>query len=201
MSNFNIPPAVEEAVVTRIYRQADELRWAHLQDEDRTRLYQKWTEDPEIGGRLVDFVGQMANIRPWLKDCPMKEYARARRGIGKYSKYVSKPAATLEEIIARTLGPEWEVVPGTIQQKPMRALVRESGTEDVERNFATGSVERAGFKHLLWPAILDRSKGESAPWTICVVDRFLDPLGPDDKAEHRRVADFLGIDIVYFNEM
>ncbi|MFK4111701.1 hypothetical protein [Streptomyces sp. NPDC002176] len=199
MTDYKIPPTVEKAVVTRIYCQADEARWPHLQDVDRTRLYREWTEDPEIGGRLLDFVGQQANIRPWLKDCPMKEYERARRGEGKYAKYVSRPAATLEQMVAAILGPGWEVIPGTTQQKPMRARIREVGVEDEERHFVAGTA--ANLKHLVWPAILDRSTGETWPWMICVVDPFRAPVSPEKKEEHRRMAEFLGVRVVYFNEM
>ncbi|MEW1701144.1 hypothetical protein [Streptomyces sp. NPDC091278] len=199
MTTYKISPSVEKTVVTRIYDQAAKAHWSHLSDEDRTRLYQQWTEDPEIGGRLLDFVEQVANIRPWLKDCPMKEYERARRGETKYAKYVTRPAATLEEIIAATLGADWEVIPGTVRQKPMRAKVREIGAEEDERHFVAGPA--ASLKHLVWPAILDRSKGETGPWTICVVDPFRDPVTPEKKEEHRSVTEFLGVRVIYFNEM
>jgi hypothetical protein len=197
VTDYKIPPNVEKLVVTRIYAQADEAQWPHLQDADRTRLYREWTMDPEIGGRLLGFVEQQANIRPWLKDCPMKEYERARRGEGKYAKYVSRPAATLEQMVKATFGTDWEVIPGTIRQKPMRARIREAGTEE-ERNFVVGSA--AHLKHLAWPALLDRSNGETWPWTICVVNPFRAPVPPEKKEEHRRVAEFLGLRIIYFNE-
>ncbi|MEV0636971.1 hypothetical protein AB0I77_18825 [Streptomyces sp. NPDC050619] len=199
MTDYKIPSDVEAAVVTRIYEYADEARWTHLQDADRTRLYQEWTDDPEIGGRLIGFVGQTANIRPWLKDCPMKEYGRARRGVGKYAKYVKNRAATLDEMVEKALGVEWEIVPGSKRQKPMRAKVRKIGYEDDERNFVAGAA--SSLKHLVWPAILDRSSGETSPWMICVVDPFLDPLTLEQKAEHQRIAAFLGVRIIYFNEM
>ncbi|MFE1166179.1 hypothetical protein [Nocardiopsis sp. NPDC058789] len=201
MTDYKIPAAVEEDVVTRIYAQADEARWQHLQDADRTRLYREWTEDSEIGGRLLGFVGQRSNIRPWLKDCPMKEYERARRGEGKYAKYVSRPAATLEEMVKTVVGAEWQVVPGTSRQKPMRARIREVGSEDEERHFVVGQLTPGNLKHLLWPAIIDRSSGPSWPWTICIVDPFRAPVTPEQKDSHRRLADFLGVQIVYFTEM
>ncbi|SNQ51961.1 conserved hypothetical protein [Frankia canadensis] len=199
MTDYKIPRDLEKDVVTRIYTKADEAQWRHLQDAERTRLYQEWTEDPEIGGRLLGFVGQQSNIRPWLKDCPMKEYERARRGEGKYAKYVMRPAATLEQMVAATAGRGWEIISGTIQQKPMRARIREVGTETEERHFVAGPV--ANLKHLLWPAILDLSNGGIWPWTICVVDPFRAPVPPERREEHRRVANFLGVQVVYFEEM
>lgn len=199
MTDYKIPIEVEAAVLTRVFEQAAEADWLNLQDSDRTRLYQQWTDDPEVGGRLIGFVGMAANVRPWLKDGPMKEYQRARRGVGKYAKYVKRPAATIDEIIAKTLGAEWESVPRSKRQKPMRAKVRRVGSEDDELHFVAGPD--ASFKHLVWPAILDRSGGETAPWTICVIDPFLNPLTREDKAQHERLAKFLGVRVIYFNEM
>ncbi|MCK9921141.1 hypothetical protein MXD61_04330 [Frankia sp. AgPm24] len=198
MTNYNIPAAVEEAVVTRIYAEAHEAGWPHLQDADRTSMYQKWTDDPEIGLRLLDFVGQAANIRPWLKDCPMKEYERARRGKSKYARYVAQPAATLEQIVEGILGREWEVIPGSMQDKPWRARIRRIETEE-ERHFVAGSV--ASLKHMMWPAIIDRSNGETWPWTICVFDPFQSPVTVEKRADNERLAKFLGVDIVYFKEV
>lgn len=199
MTDYNIPVQVEAAVLTRVFAQAAEADWLNLQDADRTRLYQEWTDDPEVGGRLVGFVGQAANVRPWLKDGPMKEYQRARRGVGKYAKYVKKPAATIDEIIEKTLGGEWETIPGSKRQKPMRAKVRRMGMEEEELHFVAGPA--ASFKHLVWPAILDRSNGETAPWTICVIDPFLNPLRREEKVQHQCLATFLGVRVIYFNEM
>ncbi|MFE2326641.1 hypothetical protein ACFXD5_22365 [Streptomyces sp. NPDC059385] len=199
MTDYKIPTAVEAAVVTRLYEHAGRKRWTHLQDADRTRLYQEWTDDPDIGGRLIDFLGQSANVRPWIKDGPMKEYERSRRGLGKYAQYVQQQAATLEEIIERSLGGEWEILPGSKKLKPIRATVRRVGQEIEELHFVTGQTSQ--FKHLVWPAILDRANGETAPWTICVVDPFLNPLTREQKAEHARLAKFLGVRVVYFDEM
>lgn len=199
MTDYKIPTEVEAAVLTRVFAQAAEEDWTNLRDADRTRLYQRWTDDPEIGVRLVGFLGMAANVRPWLKDGPMKEYQRARRGEGRYAQYVTRRAATLEEIITKTLGADWEIVPRSKRLKPMRARVRRVGSEDDELHFVAGP--KKSFKHLAWPAILDRSGGETAPWMICVIDPFLDPVTREEKARHDRVARFLGVRIVYFNEI
>lgn len=198
MTYYKIPPSVEKAVVTKIYTQADDARWQHLQASDRTRLYQDWTEDPEIGGRLLDFVEQRANIRTWLKDCPMKEYERARRGEGKYARYVTRPAATLEQMATTTLGEDWEIVPESTRQKPLRARIRRVGSEDEEQNFVVG--KSSDLKHLVWPALFDLAKKGTWHWTICVIDPFRDPVTPERKEEYGQIADFLGIQIVYFSE-
>ncbi|MFD4546309.1 hypothetical protein [Streptomyces sp. NPDC058466] len=199
MSDYNIPPDVEAAVVTQLYAQAAELDWTHLNSTDRTRWYQSWTKDPEIGGRLIGFVGGTENIRPWLKDCPMKEYERARRGEGKYSAFITRHAATLEEVVAKTMGADWEIVEGTRAVKPLRVRIRRTGSEDDERHFVLG--EEPQLKHLLWPAVIDRSRGESYPWVVCVVDPFAAPLTVEQKSLHRRLENFLGVRVVYFSEI
>ncbi|MFJ3505293.1 hypothetical protein [Streptomyces sp. NPDC090135] len=199
MSKYNIPADVEDAVLRLVYSKAAQADWLALSDDERTRLYQRWTDDPEIGGRLIGHLDSAANVRPWLKDGPMKEYQRALRGGTKYAKYVSKPAATIEEIIEKTLGGEWEVVPRSKRQKPMRAKARKVGSEDEELHFVVGSS--SNFKNLLWPAILDRSNGQTAPWTICVIDAFTSPVTREERATHERVARFLGVRVIYFQEM
>ncbi|MFJ3162697.1 hypothetical protein [Streptomyces kanasensis] len=199
MSKYNIPTEVEEAVLKLVYSQAADADWFAQSDDEHTRLYQRWTDDPKIGGRLVGHLGSAANIRPWLKDIAMKEYPRALRGETKYAKYVSQPAATLEEIIEKSLGGDWELVPRSKRQKPMRAKARKIGAEDDELHFVAGPS--GSFKHLLWPAILDRSNGETAPWTICVIEPFSSPVTREAKALHDRVARFLGVRVIYFQEM
>lgn len=148
---------------------------------------------------MIGHLGSTANIRPWLKDIAMKEYPRALRGETKYAKYVSQPAATLEEIIEKSMGGEWDLVPRSKRQKPMRAKVRRIGAEDDELHFVAGPS--GSFKHLVWPAILDRSNGETAPWTICVIEPFSSPVTREDKALHDRLARFLGVRVIYFQEM
>ena len=44
-------------------------------------MYDRWLDDPAIGGYLTRFLSR-ERARVWLKDVPMKEYSRARNGIG-----------------------------------------------------------------------------------------------------------------------
>src|ERR1700733_2055700 len=107
MTSYSLPPALEADVVGSLYRQAAELKWTYLTAQDRTRHYQRWTEDPTIGGRLVLFTGKPENVRPWIKDGPMKEYTRATYGVGKYAQYVTQPPTPVGTLVARALGDGW----------------------------------------------------------------------------------------------
>ena len=74
-----LPDALRREVVAEAYRQAGELDWDGLTDKQRSATYDRWLDDPGIGHQLTRFLsGERARV--WLKDVPMKEYARARTG-------------------------------------------------------------------------------------------------------------------------
>lgn len=194
MSTYDLPPELEESVVRLLYQRAAELGWAHLTDSERTNQYQYWTDDPEIGGKLVLFIKKPEAVRVWMKDGPMKEYARAVNGIGKYSKFIDDDQIELRALIAKALGPGWLEVPGTQKIKPLRVTVCRKDDEGEERRFCWGPSR--DLKHLVWRAIADQAEGDSVPWILCVVSPFTRPATKSELAEHKRLATRLGLEIV-----
>ena len=85
MSRDKLLPALLRAqVVKAIYGDADRVGWQTLPLPDRTRAFNEWVEDDRIGGVLTQFMTP-EQARSWIKDGPMKEYARALRGAGRYA--------------------------------------------------------------------------------------------------------------------
>ncbi|MEU5356047.1 hypothetical protein CWI85_34970 [Streptomyces albidoflavus] len=191
MTKYAIPSDLEEEVVRLLYRRAADLNWTYLTDTERTRHYQTWTSDPEVGGRLLPFIGKPENVRPWLKDRPMKEYIRATYGVGKWAPLVVKPATPVSALVDRALGSGWNVDIETLDIKPLCVTIRHEDDEEMERRFAWGPMR--DFKHLAWAAIVAQAGGDALPWVICTVDSFVRKITPEQRATNERIAKRLGL--------
>ncbi|WP_424211998.1 hypothetical protein ACN20G_07795 [Streptomyces sp. BI20] len=198
MSTYALPPDLEEEIVRRLYGRAAELRWTYLPDSERTKRYQMWTADPEIGGKLIPFIGKPENVRPWIKDGPMKEYVRATYGVGKWASCVIEPATPVETLVTRALGPGWHVDLETLEIKPLRVTIRRDDDEEVEQRFAWAPIK--DFKHLAWAAISAQAEGDTHPWAICAVDSFVRPVTSKQKATHEKIARRLGLTLAHVTD-
>jgi hypothetical protein len=72
-----VPDAVRTELKARLWRIADQLRWAGLAASDKASLYEQWTRDPTIGGVLARFM-DARRVRVYLKDTLLKDYTRER---------------------------------------------------------------------------------------------------------------------------
>ncbi|MGW3327078.1 hypothetical protein [Streptomyces virginiae] len=187
-----IPNDLELEVVKRMYHEAEEAGWAYLPDTERTTIYHRWADDPQIGERLSLFIKTSAARRLWFKDGPMKEFSRALNGSGKYASLVAVPAADVGTLTTRALGPGWEPDESTRQVKPLRVLVRKD--EEAEW-FAWGGAH--ALRHLVYAALRAEANGDPTPWTLCVVTSFVKPLPVEEKAEHLRIGQRSGLKITH----
>ena len=55
------------------------MDWAHISISDRSKYYEAWAEDPDIGGRLAQ-VMDPSKIRVYLKDSIIGAYNKSKRG-------------------------------------------------------------------------------------------------------------------------
>lgn len=186
---------LEAKIVKKMFAEAEAAGWITLTDNQRSQLYARWMTDPEVGGRLTEFMSS-DRARVWIKDGPMKEYARARYGVGKYAEHVENPAAGVDLLVKRTLGSEWEVVPDSHKIKPLRVLIRNG--ED-ERHFTW--APSAQLKHLVWAAIKAEAAGGDIPWVLCVVGSFERPTPADEKESNERVGARCQLEIVHVDEL
>jgi hypothetical protein len=198
MSAYSLPRDLEEDVVRLMYQRAEEVNWPYLTDSERTEFYRLWTEDPAVGGRLLPFMGKPENVRPWMKDVPMKEYARAANGVGKYAPLVARPAAPVDVLVHKALGSGWTADPASLRIKPLRVTIHRDDDEEEERHFVWGPAR--DFKHLSWAAIAAQADGDARPWVVCVVDSFVRPVSSSQKATHQRLALRLGLEIKHVTD-
>ncbi|MDQ1815487.1 hypothetical protein RBA41_19485 [Massilia sp. CCM 9210] len=72
-----MPAKIRDNLRDKLWGLADELGWAILNDIDRSRLYERWTRDPAIGGQIAHFMDPR-KVRVYIKDSLIKPYERAR---------------------------------------------------------------------------------------------------------------------------
>jgi hypothetical protein len=174
-----IPTDLRREIAAEIIRRANELGWDDLLMSERTAMYEKWAADPELGGRLSVYLPR-DSVRVWIKDGPMKEYARARRGLGTYADLIEDPVRHEEGIATSAFGQDWSVVPGSIGVKPAHF----NATNGVEQCIVFwGHAGEA--KHLVWAAI-NTALNESP--TIVIVANRRNPTTHDDRRLIERVG-------------
>jgi hypothetical protein len=169
--------------VERIYEDADRIGWSDLSSVKRSAQYKEWVSDPDVGGLLAAFMSP-SQSRLWIKDGPMKEWARARAGVGKYAWMAPQSSQSPEVIVAMTLGSSWAVETESLRVKPLRVTV----TGEQASVVLAWGPER-DFKHLLWAALLAAANGDGREWVICVVDSFTKPTPSNVRSLQQRIAD------------
>lgn len=179
---MRIPREVEAKVVTKLYEDANRLDWAHLTPQQHSTQYAKWVEDPDVGGRLREFLST-GDARVWIKDGPMKEWSRAVSGVGKYANHVRDAQDVPARLVNRALGAEWQAEPATIQVKPLRVVARRGEDEAV----LTWAQAR-DLKHLVWAALTASAEGDTRQWVLCVIETFTKPTPANEKEAHHRLA-------------
>lgn len=149
MTRENLIPTVQLGnVVKALYEDAQAKDWVHMPVRERSQTYNAWVEDPRVGLILTNYMTPEA-ARAWIKDGPMKEYARALRGVGRYAKYGNQGGTTAHDFIQAALGEEWMLVEGTEGVKPFHAQA--INQTDTLAYLAWG--EARNFKNLVWAAL------------------------------------------------
>lgn len=73
---MSVPDPTRTAIKEKLWQRADDIGWATLSSTDKTHLYEAWTKDPKIGGRLGRYMGQ-GQVRVYIKDTLLKDYTRS----------------------------------------------------------------------------------------------------------------------------
>ena len=74
---MRMPDNVRDRLHDLIWSRADNLGWSALNDAERSRRYEQWTRDPEIGGTIAHYM-DARKVRVYIKDSLLKPYERAR---------------------------------------------------------------------------------------------------------------------------
>jgi hypothetical protein len=185
---LSFPNTVRDEVLRELYKQAELADWELMNSPQKSQQYARWIDDPAIGGRLTQF-HTAEDVRVWLKDVPMKEYARALDGVGPYAEYTSKRLSDISELIRRALGDQWTVVPGTLGEKPLHCSASD-GTH--VRYVCWGKP--GTFRDLVWAAVKMAIKIGNHPMVIVSIRDGQDVNG-EERREHERIAAHCGVDI------
>ena len=178
-----IPTAIREGVIKRLYTDAERLDWENLSVAEKTSQYAIWLEDEDVGGRLLRFRPSESEVRVWIKDGPMKEYSRALLGVGPCAGYVENPHCTPSSVVRATLGESWEAMPETIEIKPARCRASGPGGESI---VLWGKTE--DFKFLLFAA-LEIAVSEGAPEiTVAIVETAANPTAKPNREQMGQIA-------------
>ncbi|MGW4398360.1 hypothetical protein ACWEHA_24000 [Amycolatopsis nivea] len=189
MSVPKLPNEIREVVCRELYRQVHALDWESMSDRQKTEQYSLWVDDPAIGGELADhFTAE--GMRVWLKDGPMKEYARALEGVGPYAKYAVKKLTDIEVSVREALGREWHTVPGTLAEKPMHVTI----TDGADQRYVCWGQPHT-LRDLLWAAVREAVNAPARP-LIVVTLRENTSLTEDDKTFQDKVAAHCGLDLI-----
>lgn len=190
MAEIPVPQDVRDAVIRELYRQVSLLDWEDISAREKTKYYSQWVEDPSIGGKLADYY-TAEGMRVWLKDGPLKEYARALEDFGAFAKYTSRRLSPPSEFISQVLGNAWTIIPGSIGEKPMHCLI----TNNTQRRYVCWGKPRT-FRDLLWAAV---NKALSMPTRPMIVVYLSEErtVSPHLKHLHERIATHCSIDLAY----
>lgn len=178
-----MPADVRARVAKTILERSIAAGWEDLNSRQRSGLYNAWVVDPQIGGVIGEYLPP-EKIRVWIKDGPMKEYARARRGLGPYAQYVPDVEPMEEEITSRVLGAGWHFVPGSVDVKPSRFRA-----SDGETTVAVIWGMPSDLKHIVWAWLISSNLYEVL---MVVITSPYQPLTRDERAEIRRMSRKLG---------
>ncbi|MCU1526582.1 MAG: hypothetical protein JWP75_345 [Frondihabitans sp.] len=190
-----LPAAQHDAVISALYDAADEADWNDLTPQEHSRFYRRWIEDPAIGGILTRFMTP-EGARSWIKDGPMKEYANASRGTGRYARFGREGGTDASDVAQAALGAGATVIEGTQQSKPHRCLVT-GATE--QRNFVVWGTG-GNFRNLLWAAlraeVIDR-----LPAHIVILEPPAQPTTSADMRTQRALTDRCQLSLHYLPEV
>jgi hypothetical protein len=189
----DLPSQLRESVTRKLYASAAAMDWENLSVAEKTAQYRRWVADPQIGGQLTRFLPE-DGARVWIKDGPMKEYARAQFGVGAFAHLVDTPRCTPETVVHAVQGPGWDVLAGSIEVKPARCVATSLNGQSL---ILWGNLP--DFKHLVWAALEAASTDDTRPVTIAVVESPARPTPIAERTRLKKIGDRCGFAVRHIN--
>ncbi|MEU8390374.1 hypothetical protein [Micromonospora sp. NPDC048843] len=177
-------------MIRELYRQVGSLDWDDIPSRQKSGYYTKWVEDPAIGGELADYY-TADGMRVWLKDVPLKEYARALESFGPFAKFTTKRLSPPSEFIQQVLGEAWGMVPSSIGEKPMHCLA----TDGIRQRYVCWGKARS-FRDLLWAAVNQALDSQARPLIVVYLVEGGGIIG-SQRRQHARIAEHCRLDLAY----
>jgi hypothetical protein len=186
-----IPADLREGVWRSLYEDAGRLDWEHLSSQSKSQQYARWLDDPHIGGILTRFMDR-DQARVYIKDSPMKEYARALAGEGPGAKFTINREAAPERIVQAALGAGWTVVRGSVGIKPMHCWAR---LGDRRRYLCWARSDH--FGDLVWAALNQVVDNPESDPLIVIRESAASPTSVGTRKRHQSIADRCGVALRY----
>ncbi|GAA3462115.1 hypothetical protein ACFFSW_14170 [Saccharothrix longispora] len=190
MPEIAMPKEVKDSVIRELYRQVGSLDWEAVPTRQRTAYYTRWVEDEAIGGELADYY-TAEGMRVWLKDGPLKEYARALENFGSYAAYATKRLSPPDEFVTELLGDRWTIKPGSLGEKPMHCTVID---QTRERYVCWGRPRT--FRDMLWAAVNNAVTAPSKPLIVVYVTDDAE-VEEQQKQRHELIAKHCSLDLAH----
>jgi len=74
---MSVPEEIRDSLRLRLRELADQIGWINLPTSQKSRQYENWTRNPDIGGLLGRFMDR-GKVRLYIKDTLLKGYALER---------------------------------------------------------------------------------------------------------------------------
>jgi hypothetical protein len=190
-----LPAKQLAAVVTALYADADMNGWAHWPPAERTRQYGRWVDDPRVGKILTKYMTP-EQARSWIKDGPMKEYANARRGTGRYASFGREGGTGATDVVVAALGIGAEVLNGSEGVKPPHCYAIDAAGERAYVVWGPGT----NFRNLLLAA-LRTSVTDQVSAHIVVLEPRGQSTSTAEGTTHRAMADRCQLHLHYLPEV
>jgi hypothetical protein len=190
-----LPAKQLDAIVTALYADADEIEWTNLPPAERTRQYGRWIDDPRVGKILTKYMTP-EQARSWIKDGPMKEYANARRGTGRYARFGRQGGTGVGDVVLSALGAGATVVDGSEGVKPSHCYAVDSAGERVYVAWGPAT----NFRNLLLAALRSAAV-EQIPAHIVVLEPAGHATSTAESATHRVMTDRAQLHLHYLSEI
>lgn len=187
-----VPSEVIDKVVQALYADAERLDWTHLPPQQRTAQYDQWVADSDIGGVLTEHMSS-ETARSWIKDGPMKEYARAVQGAGRYGRFGSSSGPTPDQITLHAVGETAVVVQGSAGVKPFHCVAADHG-----RQIFIAWGEAKNFRYLVWACLSYLVDEPGGTATIVVTETMAQPTMAVDKARFDAIASRCSLGLKYY---
>ncbi|WNG93674.1 hypothetical protein [Mycobacterium sp. ITM-2016-00318] len=185
---LRLPDEVREEALAYAYEVFDRRRWEQVSAGERGAVFDEMVIDVGFSEPLRPFLTP-AQMRVWLKDSAAKEYSRALEGIGPTARYTKRRYPGPDVIVRATLGNNWSVVPGSVEQKPMRC--RAVNKSEQEATLTWGSYR--GLRDLHWAASIARVSGEQRV-AVVITRPTMAALPADQWARVESVCALIGVD-------
>ncbi len=120
----------------------------------------------------------------------MKEYARARNGIGSFTDLVTIRFPDASQIARQVLGGDWRAIDGTTREKPNRCLISDGNQE---RLMIWGPPRT--LRDLVWAGITAVAAGREPTPLIVVASQRGESPSQGEMNRHIRIGEIASLDI------